>query len=137
MNDRQLKKLISFLGQRYGTFDPFTIAEKLNIDVQYRPFSKKPLGDTINFFGRPIILLAESLKESNQRYFVCAHELGHAIEHANMQAYYVSNDFAKTHYEVQADKFAVSLLGQLYVEENGHIPDNWMDLVHEYGYPSL
>lgn len=137
MNDNQVKSLVELLGHRYSTFNPFTIAEKLNIDIQYRPFLKAPLGDTIDYLGRPIILLADSLKYSNQRYFVCAHELGHAIEHADMQAYYVSSKFASTHYEIQADKFAVSLLGQFYMEEHGHVPDNWMDLVHTYGYPSL
>lgn len=137
MNDRELIGLVKTLGKHFNTFDPFRIAENLNIDIQYRHFDEKPLGDTIDFFGRPIILLADSLKYSNQRYFVCAHELGHAIEHADMQAYYVSSKFASTHYEVQADKFAVSLLGQFYMEEHGHVPDNWMDLVHTYGYPSL
>lgn len=135
--NNELKKLVEFLGKHYGTFDPFIIAEKLNIDIQYQPFLDEPLGDTIDFFGRPIILLADSLRDSKQRYFVCAHELGHAVEHADMQSYYISNSFVKTHYEVQADKFAITLLGKLYVEEHDYEPKNWNDLVHEYGYPEF
>lgn len=131
------KELAQTLGKRYGTFDPFVIAEKLNIDIQYKPFFEEPLGDIINFMGRPIILLSDTIKDSTQRYFVCAHELGHAIEHADMQSYYISNRYAKSRYETQSDKFAVSLLGELYIEENGCIPDNYLYLVHAYGFPSL
>ncbi|KRN13427.1 hypothetical protein IV37_GL000144 [Fructilactobacillus fructivorans] len=130
MND-----LVTYIGYRYNTFDPFGIAEKLNIDVQFKDFDGEPKGETVNFFGRPIILLNDELKYSNQKYFVCAHELAHALEHVDMSAYYISNRSVKNQFEYQADQFAVALLTCFYREEFDTLPNTYGDLMREYGSP--
>lgn len=136
MNDK-LKNDIDIITSRYHTANPFVIAERLNIDVVYASFKKEPKGMTFNYEGQPVIALSNEIKESNQRYFVAAHELGHAVEQADLSAYYTARDHWKRKSEVEADKFAVTLLSKLYVEEHNELPRNWYDLVHEYGFPVL
>lgn len=133
MNDLETK--ILFLGHRYKTFNPFTIAEKLNIDVQFRPFKSEPKGNMINFLGRPIILISDEIKYSNQRYFVCAHELGHALEHVEVQAFYIYSSKNKMGIEYEANNFAKKLLQNFYVEEYGNLPKTYDQLVTSLGFP--
>lgn len=135
--NNHLIEMVSWMQNRYGTANPFVIAEKLNVDIKWEPFLKEPLGETTNFRGRPIILLADFIQESNQRYFVAAHELGHVIEHEDLAALYTHNRIWKGQFEHQADNFAVNLLTRLYQEENGCLPDNYYDLVHAYGFPDI
>lgn len=135
MNDF-IKSIGKTVTERYGTSDPFIIADEAGIPIRYVPFDKEPLGQAINFHGQPMILISDTLKYSRERYFVCAHELGHAIEHEDLAGYYTSNNHNKGKIEVEADKFAVVLLSELYVEENDEYPHNWSDLVHAYGFPS-
>lgn len=132
MNE-QLKKLVYFIGNHYRSYDPFILCEKMNIDVKYKPFLSEPLGETTYFRNRPIIILADSLRYSNQRYFVCAHELGHAINHQGLASFYTSNKLNKGKLEVEADKFACALIGMLYVEDTGEFPDSIKELEWRYG----
>ncbi|WP_054645417.1 XRE family transcriptional regulator [Secundilactobacillus oryzae] len=136
MNDK-IKNDINTIINRYHTADPFAIADKLNIDVVYAPFKQEPKGMTFNYGDQPVIALSNEIKESNQRYFVVAHELGHAVEQADLSAYYTARDHWKRELEVEADKFAVALLSELYVEQHDEMPRNWFDLVHEYGFPII
>lgn len=133
----QFTDLVRYMKQRYGTANPFVICERLNIDVQWRPFLDEPLGETTHFRGRPIILLADFLRHSNQRYFVVAHELGHVLEHEDLEALYTSSGHWHGQFEHQADAFAVALITQLFHEENESLPDNYGQLIHEYGFPEL
>lgn len=133
MNE-QIKKLVYFLGNHYKTFDPFLLCEKLNIDIKYVPFLDEPLGDTVHLKERPIILLDDSLRYSNQRYFVCAHELAHAINHQGLSNFYTTNSRNKGKMEVEADKFACGLITMLYAEENGEFPDNTNEIEWRYGW---
>lgn len=132
-----ITKFTGFLKSRYGTADPFAICERLDIDIKWEPFLEEPLGETTNFRGRPIILLADFIRDSNQRYFVAAHELGHVLEHEDLAALYTSNDHWHGQFENEADSFAVALLTQFYEEENDCLPDNYFQLVHAYGFPEI
>lgn len=131
----RMNKIAKSLAEKFKTSDPFVLAELLNIDVQWWNFKDEPKGDTINVLGSPIILLNDELKYSNEKYFVCAHELGHAIEHVELANYYISNKRVKNQYEYQADSFAASLLIGLYKDEYGHLPATYNDLKLAYGYP--
>ncbi|WP_395318949.1 ImmA/IrrE family metallo-endopeptidase [Fructilactobacillus frigidiflavus] len=132
----RMNKTVKSLTEKFKTSDPFLLAELLDIDVQWWNFKEEPKGDTINVLGSPIILLNDDLKYSDEKYFVCAHELGHAIEHVELANYYISNKRVKNQYEYQADSFAKELLIGLYKEEYGHLPETYYDLQLAYGYPN-
>ncbi len=132
-----LNKLVFTIGKRYGTFNPFTWADKLNLDIQWKELLPKPLAKTVYFFDEPVIMMSNSIKYSNQRYFVLAHEIGHVLEHKGLAAYYVSNKVHKRKTEVEADTFAMAVVTNLYVEENGCLPETYADLRYNYGLPFL
>lgn len=131
----RIEKITNDLVLKYKTNDPFALAELLNIDIQYWDLLDEPKGQTVRPFDKPIILLNKALKHSNERFFVCAHELGHALDHVDFSGYYISNNRVKDKYEYQADSFAKKLLIGLYKEEYGVLPHTCDELVHLYGYP--
>ncbi|KRK80275.1 hypothetical protein FD03_GL002601 [Companilactobacillus nodensis DSM 19682 = JCM 14932 = NBRC 107160] len=88
-------------------------------------------------FNNPFIVMANSVKYSNQKYFVLAHEIGHVLEHKGLAAYYVSNNVHRRKTEREADAFAMAVITNLYVEENGKLPDTYADLRYNYGLPYL
>lgn len=105
-----IKRTAKNLMRRYGTNDPFSLADSLNIIVRYAD-----LGNTWGYFITyrrcKIININQNLDDWLQRY-TCAHELGHAMLHKG-----VSTPFLKRHtlfsidkIERQANNFAVELL---------------------------
>ncbi|APX72891.1 ImmA/IrrE family metallo-endopeptidase [Companilactobacillus allii] len=132
-----LNELILDIGTRYNTFDPFVWADKLNIEIHWKDIYPRPLGDTIYFGSQPIIILANEIRDSSQRYFVLAHELAHVIEHDGLVSYYNDRTFFKHKLEYQADKFAITLVTNLYIEEYGNLPGTYADLTHCYGLPNI
>jgi len=133
----ELNKLVFAIGKRYGTFDPFVWADKLNLEIDWKELDSKPLAKTIYFFNDPVIIISNSIKYSNQRYFVIAHEIGHILEHKGLAAYYVSNKVHKRKTEREADAFAISVVTNLYIEEHGQLPETHSDLTHCYGMPAI
>lgn len=99
------------LSKKYGTRNPFELAEFLNINVIHWD-----LHDEINGFYQyekrnQIIFLNNKLSNVNQ-FVVCAHELGHAVLHRRssmpfMRSYTL---FSIDKIEVEANKFAAYLL---------------------------
>ena len=128
------KSAIKEIVARYGTADPFIIADKLNIDYYFMPLGKHPLGDTSYDNHEPIIILNESIHDSPQKYFTLAHEIGHVVMHADLAGYH-SGYASYGVCEHQANEFATGLVGLLYVEENGYGPESYYDLVYHYGSP--
>lgn len=129
--------IIKFIKHRYGSYDPFVLADKLNVELYWSDIGPDPLGETIYDKHQPIVLLSDMIKERPQRYYVMGHELGHVIEHEDLAAYYISNEVNKGKLEVQANKFATTLLTNLYVDEIGELPENYSDLVYTYGFPNI
>lgn len=119
-------------GKEFSTFDPFKIAEYKNIEIKYKEFNVEPKGETIRYFERPIILLDTSLIYSDKKYFVCAHELGHALKHTDLSTYYISNCGIKNKFEYQADQFATALLTYLYQEQYDVLPETYKNLQIAY-----
>lgn len=137
-----LETVIGYMGHRYKTFDPFVIAEKLNVQVDWRPFGAHPAGETRNYptidGGKaPAILLNERIRDTPERYFAMAHELGHVIEHEGLEGYYDFNRRNRSKVEVEADAFAAHLLTNLFVEEHNRAANNYQELVWTYGFPKL
>lgn len=129
------KTLAINIGEQLKTFDPFKIAEFKNIEVKYKNFDIEPKGEAVKYFDRSIILLDISLKDIDEKYFVCAHELCHALEHTELATYYISNCNIKNKFEYQADQFAIELLTSLYQEQYDIPAITKNDLQIAYGIP--
>ena len=105
---------IKQLAERYSkickTNNPFAIAKHLDIDVRF-----EPLGQILGFYDAHFRCGAIHINQSvphQLKQYVCAHELGHAIMHKQ-----VNTPFLRTHtffsidaIEVEANTFAVELL---------------------------
>lgn len=105
-----IKRLVSQLVRKHATNNPFTIAAQKNILVLF-----EPLGGMMGYFNTykriPMIHINSEMNEADQTY-TCSHELGHAIQHRN-----VNTPFLKRHtllsverIEREANEFAVELL---------------------------
>ncbi|WP_262315407.1 ImmA/IrrE family metallo-endopeptidase [Lacticaseibacillus parakribbianus] len=132
-----INDMVPFIAHRYGTADPFTIAEQLNIDVRWRDLGPGIMGKTVYVFGQPTVLLNPQVKDTPERLFVMAHELGHVILHEGLASYYRLARGGNDKAEYEADCFAEKLLVLLYVEENRELPATYDDVVHGYGFPEL
>lgn len=124
--------IIEGIHQSTNTYDPFKICESLNILLEYADI-ENPLGDTVYLHNKPIIMLANKMKYSPQAYFVCAHELGHVINHQGIQGYYTLSKTTHNRMELEASKFAIQLCNKLFMENNGYEAKNIYELKREFG----
>lgn len=105
-----MKRLTESLVRKYGTRDPFRIAEEMDYTI-----ISTPLVGVRGFYQYlkrcPIIYLDSELDERTAR-FVCAHELGHSLLHRGFNRIFMdTRTFVVTsRYEIEADRFAVNLL---------------------------
>ncbi|MDT2794299.1 ImmA/IrrE family metallo-endopeptidase [Enterococcus thailandicus] len=127
--------LVGKLKKEYGTADPFGISEKMGIEIRYVPFLENPKGQFQDLLGYPVILLNESLKDSEERFYICAHELGHALFHKEISSYYVSTRNSRSKSESEANCFAANLIADLYKEDTQTYPRKIEDLSRLYGLP--
>lgn len=102
--------IVNSLVAKYGTRDPFELADKLSIYVFF-----ENLG-TINgyystAFGIKLIHINEKLSQK-MREITCAHEIGHAVLHPglNIEFMHQSTHLLGNRYENQANLFASHLL---------------------------
>jgi Zn-dependent peptidase ImmA (M78 family) len=104
------KRTATSLVRRYGTRDPFRIAEAMGITVV-----RVPLKGIRGFYQCMkrcrFIYIADDLSGADAR-FVCAHELGHAMLHRGYNRIFMDAHtyFPTNRYEVEANRFAVDLL---------------------------
>lgn len=125
--------LVEDLKRMYGTVRPFELANHLDIEVRYVPFKNNPKGMYTKIKGVPMILLSEQIEHQPERNFVLAHELYHFLEHEENAGYYILNDNARNKLENEANKFAITLLTELYIEENNELPNTVEDVSFKYG----
>lgn len=125
--------LIQQLYKEYKTYDPFILAQNKGIEVLYVPFGETPKGETIRFKNETLILLNEELIEKNERFYVLAHELYHAIEHVHLSAYYTTQRNGKGTLEREANIFSGQLMIKMYEEHYGFPPETFQDLQNQYG----
>jgi len=118
------------------TFDPFVVAENNGIDVEYVSFLDKPYGlyvPPINMKAR--ILISSDLKYSNMRFFVCAHELYHSIEHKYLAAYYTSIPGGQDSLEREANSFGTNLMCFYYKELFDTETISYVDVINYFEIP--
>ena len=104
-----IKNLVNRYVRKYGTRDPFRLAEHLNICVQIG--SLGCAGCYMFLKNHRYIFLDQDLEEWEQRQ-VMAHELGHAIMHRKLNCYFIRNKtfFSQSKIEKEANLFAAELL---------------------------
>lgn len=113
MTAKEIVKYARDLRAYYGS-DPFLIAQRFDIKVNYRPMWKDLKGYTLKFKGHPtLIALNEAFSPFAQR-IIMAHELGHSLLHAGRAVYHYNNMSNKhintSTEEYEANLFAVALL---------------------------
>lgn len=105
----EVGNLVERIVDRYGTTDPFQLADYLNIEV-----FENPLGDIDGMYmylkRNKVVLLNDNLNLKFKK-FVLSHELGHGIMHPRENCYFMrKNTFLKMNkYEYEANLFAVNL----------------------------
>ncbi|MER2168998.1 MAG: ImmA/IrrE family metallo-endopeptidase [Psychrobacillus psychrodurans] len=105
-----LKTKVNYLIKRYETNDPYKLAALLGIQVVH-----KQLGNTWGFYSKyfriKTIHINEALGEEEQL-FVCAHELGHALQHCEVNTPFLKKNtlFSTERIEMEANFFAIYLL---------------------------
>ena len=105
-----IKKTVSALVRKCGSRDPFDIIQQLNVILVYYPL--KDVHGFYQYFQRNNLIYIDESLPIQERYFVCAHELGHMLLHKKINAVFLdSRTFLKSSkYEIEADRFAMNLL---------------------------
>lgn len=105
-----IAQTVETLCKKYDTRDPFEITRQLNIMLEL-----EPLGTVRGYyafsFRQRVIHINENLYEE-QQLFTCAHELGHAIMHPNLNTLFLKSStyFSVNKLESEADRFAIQML---------------------------
>ena len=105
-----ISKIVSHLTKKYETRNPFDIADFLNITIFF-----EELGSINGYYNKPLRMKQIHINQSlgyNEKYFTCAHELGHALLHPNSSTPFLQkNTFLSVDkLEIEANKFAMKLL---------------------------
>lgn len=79
MTDTMIVREVKALIARFGTRDPFEIAEALHIKLIFGDYRRQK-GACNHFLGHSFIYINMNLSEDMQR-FICAHELIHLLFH--------------------------------------------------------
>ena len=107
-----VKKVVHQLITKYGTDDPFRLAQEKNIQILYGDLGGK-LGNYLKYKRSKFIIIDNVRTPEWMLYFVCAHELGHALCTPNdntqwLKTYTMSINADRV--EHIANEFAVELL---------------------------
>ncbi|WP_368780903.1 ImmA/IrrE family metallo-endopeptidase [Alicyclobacillus fastidiosus] len=106
-----IKEKVKMLVAKYGTSSPFEIAEARKILI-----FKHPLGNILGYYTRhrrvQMIYLNSHVEDRHLQRFVCAHELGHATLHPEVNTPFLRRNtlFSVDKIEREANTFAVELL---------------------------
>ncbi|MGY3186498.1 ImmA/IrrE family metallo-endopeptidase [Lysinibacillus sp. TE18511] len=106
-----IQSKVDDLCKKYGTRNPFELAEFLNINVIHWDLHYEINGFYQYEKRNQIIFLNNNLSYDDQR-VVCAHELGHAVLHRCSSVPFMRANtlFSIDRLEVEANKFAAYLL---------------------------
>lgn len=128
--------LIEDLYKKAKSYNPFVIAKEMNITIKYAHFKYRPYGKTSYPNGFTIILLAETIKNTPYEFFICAHELLHALHHKNFCIERKNNIVLKSKMEHEANSFAAYLTLRDFEEKYSRPPSNFKEISTIYKIPS-
>lgn len=105
-----IKSLVNKIVKKYGTRDPFKIANGLDVILLTVPL--KDVNGFYQYYKRNYIIYLNENLDKNERRIILAHELGHLFLHKKTNAIFMSyyTAFSKSKLEKQADIFASELL---------------------------
>lgn len=105
-----IKRLAERLMRKFGTRDPFRIADELGYTIIYTPLVG--VRGFYQYLKRCHIIYLDSELDDNTACFVCAHELGHSILHRGLNRIFMDTRtfIVTSRYETEANRFAVDLL---------------------------
>ena len=109
MDNKQIKRIVSYYYQKFNTRNPFEIADHLGILYQIGNIGCS--GCYMFLKNHRYIFLNQNLSEYETR-LVMAHELGHAIMHRKENCYFIRNKtlLLNSKIEIEANIFASELL---------------------------
>ena len=115
-----VKKIATDLIAKHKTNDPFTIADLRGINVLDCPM-KSTLGYYTKYKRVQNIILNSNIPEA-LRSFVCAHELGHAICHSDLNTKWLKENtlFSVEKIEVQALVQSIDIEPGRFIRINHH-----------------
>nr|DAX47134.1 MAG TPA: IrrE protein [Caudoviricetes sp.] len=82
---------------------------------------------------KPMIWINDSIRDSNLKYLVMAHELKHALDHYGLDGFYTAAYNGKGQLEREAEIFATQLMLLLYQEQYEAIPETFDVFQSVYG----
>lgn len=106
----KIKNLVQKLIKKYGTNNPFEIADALGIWIYVVPLGNTK-GNYVYNKRKKVFFINERLSEK-EILFCIAHELGHALMHTKSNLYFNNSNtfFNQNRHEIEADTFAAELL---------------------------
>ena len=107
---RNMKLRVKNLVERYNTSNPYTLCEKLNIEIRYF-YYEGIKGFFRRILKRKYIVINEKLDEYSKLVVLC-HELGHAIYHSSKNKLLMKINFFNYNPELEneANEFAAELM---------------------------
>lgn len=125
---------VTELVKRHKTANPFIIAEYENIEVSFVPLPSNLQGLMLSTPNdKPMIWINDSIRDSNLKYLVMAHELKHALDHYGLDGFYTAAYNGKGKLEREAEIFATELMLLLYKEQYEAIPETFDIFQSVYG----
>lgn len=113
---KRIKKIVDDLVKQHRTRAPFELCKRMQISVIFSDLPNKVNGLYLKSpkSNKKIILLNSELEE-HKREWVCAHELGHAVLHSNINAMNYNQEYSMelSDLEIEADLFSLFLLEKL------------------------
>ena len=108
---RYIERMTDELKSKYETDDPFEIADNMKITVSFSDLPESVRGFYFRVGKYKIICINNEL-DYDERKVTCAHELGHAVLHDDMNVVFMTQNtnMAIEKYEREADYFCACLL---------------------------
>lgn len=132
-----VKVIVENLTKKYGTNNPFAIADAMNIHIIEQDLHEEILGFYKYIRRNKFIFLNSNLSDL-AKLFVCAHELGHSELHPRHSVPFLKRKtfFSIDKIETEANRFAVELLlpdEAIYEYKDSNISIN--EVASIYGVP--
>lgn len=118
---KNVKKIVLDLIGRFGTRDPYVLADSLGYYIQEGPLGQI-YGCHLDIDGKKFIYVNSDIPKKTQK-IVAAHELGHAVMHQENYYFFTWGDgFYRDKAEIEAHTFAVELLisDQFVIDHEGY-----------------
>lgn len=110
-NGKNIRLRVRNLVNKYGTADPFALAEELGVGILYLPLPDQIRGLLVRVLRKKTIIINSRLPYEAQKIVVC-HELGHVRMHWHA-GYFFQHEgiyYSPSRYECEANEFAIHLL---------------------------